>query len=191
LQKKLALLESALQVAPEARFVVREMCFSLQRLLHDHLAREASALQLYAERTPAGEEPSRVKDHADAHSLLRTVNELLLTGVRASMPTVILWLSKVIQLLREQMAQQERTAFAFLDDAEGIPASDAAAAISSAMSVNEILQRYPQTEQLFTRLHVNRLQEGYESVDEFAWHHGMDVSQFLEQLRRAATSFTS
>jgi hypothetical protein len=191
LQKKLALLESALQVAPAAMFVLREMCFSLQRLLYDHRAREAQALQTYAQHAPTGEAPSRVTDHADAHSLLRTVNELLLTGMRASMPTTILWLSKVIQLLREQIEAQERAAFAFLDAAEGIPAGEVSAAIDSAMSVNEILQRYPQTEPVFSQLHINRLQEGYESVDEFAWHHGMDVSQLLEQLRQAATSLTS
>ena len=179
LRKKLALLESALQVAPEAKFVLREMCFSLQRVLHDHRAREGPAL------------PTRATDHADVHSLLRTVNELLLTGMRASMPTIILWLSKVIQLLREQMEVQERTAFADVEAEEGVPADERSAAIDSAMSVNEILQRYPKTEPVFSQLHINRLQEGYESVDEFAWHHGMDVSQFLEQLRQAATSLTS
>src|SRR3990167_4716202 len=88
LRKKLALLESALQVAPEARFVLREMCFSLQHLLHDHIAREQSVLP-----------PDRT-NHQDAHSLLRTVNELLLGGMRASMPTAVLWLSKLIALLR-------------------------------------------------------------------------------------------
>lgn len=190
-QKKLTLLESALQVAPEAIFVLREMCFSLQQLLDDHRARETQALQTYARHAPRGEAPSRVTDHADAHSLLRTVNELLLTGMRSSMPTTILWLSKVIRLLREQMEEQQRTAFAFLDAAEGVLADEVSATISSVMSVNEILQRYPQTERVFSPLHVNRLQEGYESVDEFAWHHGMDVSQFLEQLRQAATSLTS
>ena len=66
---------------------------------------------------------------------------------------------------------------------------DSATAISGAMSVNEILQRYPNTEQLIEQLHINRLREGYESVDELAWRHGIDVSQFIEQLRRAAATF--
>lgn len=191
LRKKVALLESALQIAPEAKFVLREMCFSLQRLLHDHRAREGPVLQAYAERRLAGESPSRLTDHADVHSLLRTVNELLLTGMRASMPTIILWLSKAIQLLREQIDAQERAAFAVLDAAEGLPAGEASAAIDSAMSVNEILYRYPKTGPVFSQLRINRLQEGYESVDEFAWHHGMEISQLLEQLRQAATSLTS
>lgn len=60
--------------------------------------------------------------------------------------------------------------------------------IVPAMSANEILQRFPQTEPIFTQLQVNRLREGYESVDELAWRHGIDVSQVLEQLREAVGS---
>ena len=62
-------------------------------------------------------------------------------------------------------------------------------AISGAMSVNEILCRYPRIELLLLeRLHINRLREGYESVEELAWRHGLDASQLIEQLRRAAVS---
>ncbi|MBI2104978.1 MAG: hypothetical protein HYT90_05320 [Candidatus Omnitrophica bacterium] len=184
LRKKLILLESALQVAPEARFVLREMCFSLQRLLHDHIVRETPVLERCAQR-------DRIADHQDTRSLVRTVNELLLSGMRASMPTVVLWLSKLIELLREQMAQQERAMVDALEQAASAPPVEVPTDISGGMSVNEILQRYPKTQRLFEHLHINRLQEGYESVDEVAWHHGMDVSQFLEQLRQAATSFAS
>lgn len=60
--------------------------------------------------------------------------------------------------------------------------------ISETMSVNEILRRYPRTEPLFRDLHVNRLQEGYESVDEVAWRHGMDLEHLLKRLRQAARS---
>ena len=61
--------------------------------------------------------------------------------------------------------------------------------ISGTMSVNEILQRYPRTARVFTnQLHVNRLEEGYESVDEVAWRHGVDVGHVIERLRQAAVS---
>ena len=66
---------------------------------------------------------------------------------------------------------------------------DSATEISGAMSVNEILQRYPSTGELIEQLHINRLREGYESVDELAWRHGMDVAHFLEQLRDVAAKF--
>jgi len=57
-------------------------------------------------------------------------------------------------------------------------------AISVTMSANEILQRYPQARPAFDQLCINRLREGYESVDELAWRHGMDAEELLEQLRR-------
>ena len=189
LRKKLEFLDSAMQVAPESRFVLREMCFSLQRLLQDHMAREADLFEA-ANGRAFGQEPVRTTEHREPYSLLKTVNELLLTGMRASIPTVILWLSKVIEGLRVQMDEQEREAFPALDEAEAPHEEDGPMlTISSSMSVNEVLQRYPQTEQLFEGMHVNRMQEGYKSVDEFAWYHGMDVSKFLEQLRQAATTF--
>jgi hypothetical protein len=52
------------------------------------------------------------------------------------------------------------------------------------MSANEILQRYPQARSAFDQLRINRLREGYESVDELAWRHGVDAEEFLERLRR-------
>ena len=193
LRKKLTLLGSALQVAPEVRFVLREMSFSLQHLLADHTRREARALELYNQRLPAGSGMSPGTDHTGVQRLLRGVNELLLNGMRASLPAVVIRLSEVIERLEAQMDEQERTVFEFLDHAEpspleGAPCARDAEAISSSMSVNEILQRFPQAVPFFERLHINRLQEGYDSVDEIAWHHGLDVSQFLEQLRQAVAS---
>ncbi len=193
LRKKLALLGSALQVVPEVQFVLREMSFSLQHLLVDHTQREAGALELYNQRLPAGSGASPAKDHADVRWLLRGVNELLLEGMRASLPEVVTRLSQVVEWLEAQMDEQERTVLEFLDHTEpspidGAPRALDAEAISGSMSVNEILQRFPQTMPLFERLHINRLQEGYDSVDEIAWHHGLDVPQLLEQLRQAVAS---
>ena len=62
-------------------------------------------------------------------------------------------------------------------------------AISGAMSANEILQRYPSTAPVFQELRINRLREGYESVDELAWRHGMDVSQLIETLQRVVLAY--
>ena len=66
--------------------------------------------------------------------------------------------------------------------------SKGAPEISEAMSVNEIVRRYPRTERFFSQLHVNRLEDGYQSVDELAWRHGMDVGQVIERLCQAAFS---
>lgn len=178
LRRKLALLASVLQMGPEARFVLREMCFSLQRLLQEHIEREQQ-LMAAAGRIHANE-------HTQTLLRLRGVNELLLGGVRASVPRVIVRLSHLIDDLEPQMAAQEH---ALADLGAPWPAgSRVDVPISGAMSVNEILCRYPHAQPLFEQFHINRLQEGYESVDELAWRHGLDASQLLERLRQAVTA---
>ena len=177
LRRKVTLLESALQVAPEARLVLRGMCGSLLRVLQDHMLREARALGRF-HRCAAS---SELRDHSFEHHLLRGVNEWLLSGMKASIPTMVIKLAQVIEQLEATMEAQERTVFPLM---EREPAPEEAAMISEAMSVNEILQRYPQTERVFEQLRINRLQEGYESVDELAWRHGMEVSQVIDQLRQ-------
>lgn len=176
LRTKLDLLESVLPVAPEARFILRELCFSLQRLLQEHLQRESPLLAFHS------------CNHAAVQQLLRAVNELLLVGMRASMPAVVARLSHGIDQLRAQMDEQERVVFPELEPQDGAAASSVAPLILSTMSVNEIVQRYPRTAPLFSQLHINRIREGYESVDELAWRHGMDVGQVIERLRQAAFS---
>ena len=193
LRKRLALVRSALQVVPEARFVVREMVFSLQRQLTDHIKRETHVLESYYERLPArGAQDAPVPNHTDVLLLVREANDLWSSGVRASLSAVVGRLSEAIQRLDAQMEEQEDTVFAFLDHAERSPDVPASSFIdpvlSSAMSVNEILQRYPQAGSLFEQLRINRLHEGYESVDEVAWHHGLDVAQLLKQLQQAVGS---
>jgi hypothetical protein len=84
------------------------------------------------------------------------------------------------------MAAQERWVFPSLEEAHGEDSMDTA--IAGTMSVNEILQRYPQTERIFEQLRINRWRDGYESLDELAWRLGMDVAQVLEQLRLAVSS---
>ena len=184
LRKKLALLESALHVAPEARFVIRDMCFSLHRMLQEHLEREQPLI-------PRGDRAQGFPnwDHFEADTMLRAVNELLLGGMRSSMPVIVARLSQVIDALKAQMEEQESTLFSTWDESGSPGVSPPQAAISGIMSVNEILHRYPQTERIFEQLHVNRLREGYDSVDELAWRHGIEVSQILEQLRQVATVF--
>lgn len=185
ISKKLKLVESALEVGPEGRLVLRELCFSLLRLLKAHMQREAEPLRIYRERIPSGRYLVDASGHAIEAGLLRAVNELLLSGMRASMPMIVLRLTQAIERLQEQMQGQEQTVFLALEEGGASVGADPSAAISETMSVNEILRRYPQTEPVFDRLRVDRLREGYESVDELAWGHGMDVSQVIEQLRQA------
>ena len=178
LRKKIALLSAALQVAPESRFVLRQMCFSLQRLLNDHTLREFQLLY-----SACREDLWQAVNHASTLTRLRGVNELLLVGWRASLASVVVRLAQVIEQLETQIAEQERAVFPQIGPLPTVDAGRREAALSGTMSVNEILQRYPQTQRCFDELHVNRLQEGYESVDELAWHHGLNVGELLEQLQ--------
>ena len=176
LRRKLEVLAAALEVAPETEFVVRELCGTLARWLQEHINRETAACS----RLPAGRRsPLSFEGHTRACAVLRAIHDLLLTGHRTSLPTVILRLSALLEQLERQMAEQEQRLFPALE------AMEQTANISGGMSVNEILQRFPTTERVFQQLHVNRLQEGYESVDELAWRHGLDVGRLLEDLQHA------
>jgi len=177
LRKKLILLESALQVAPEARLVVREMCFSLQRVLQEHMQREHRHCDV------------GMPSHTAEHALLRGVNDFLLSGMKASVPMMVSRVSQVIEQLILTMHEQERFVSACFQQAQGGATLQTAEAISGTMSVNEILQRYPSTERVFERMHINRFQEGYESVDELAWRHGMNITDVVEELRQVASGF--
>ena len=59
--------------------------------------------------------------------------------------------------------------------------------ISETMSANAITRRYPSTETLFEQLQIDRRLEGYDSVEELAWRHGVELTQLIEELQRAAT----
>jgi hypothetical protein len=189
LRKKLALLESSLQIGPEARLMLRELSFSLLRLLQAHVQREAGAVDAYCHQVPSGRYLLRTVDHSVEQRLLRTVHEWLLSGLHVPTPMIILRLSQAAEQLTAQMEAQERTVFPVLGDLEEAGASDAAVpeAIRSSMSVNEVLRRYPQTQPVFEQFHVNRLCDGCDSVDEVAWRHGVELTELLTQLQQAVT----
>ena len=50
LRAKLKLLEAAMQMVPEASFVLREMSWSLARMLQQHIEHEGEALRPYHSR---------------------------------------------------------------------------------------------------------------------------------------------
>jgi len=197
LRNKIALLDASLANVPAARLAFREKCFSLTRLLTRHMKREAPLVRGYYERVPTARYLPRPKDHSAERALLRAVTELLLGGLKTSVPLLILRVSQAIEQLQEQMDEQERTLFPLCETlGEEALASHGLShgcrpEISGTMSVNAILQRYPQAERVFAPLCVNRFGEGYESVEEMAWRRGIDAQQLLEQLRQAASEFPS
>jgi len=194
LRSKAALMEAALSTAPYARLVFREKCFSLLRMLNRHMKREERLVRRFYERFPSARYLPTRRDHADEHAQLRAVTELLLGGLKVSIPLIVLRVSQAIEQLQERMDDQEHTLFPLF---EGVTEEELGlapraprrpASISGAMSVNAILRQYPSAERILGPLQINCLREGYESVEELAWRRGLDVSQLLEQLRQAVAA---
>ncbi len=189
LRKKCSLLETILQSRPEGRFVISELTHSLQRLLEDHCEREQPILRQYHKQQNI-HAAAVVLDHAAERQILRLVRQLLAVRMKSSRSLIILRLSQAVEQLQIQMARQERLVFPFIDEtvltqqAQPMP-------VSESMSVNEVLHRFPTARQIFDELHVNRFEEGSDSVDEVAWRHGANVSDVLDQLRHAVENVPS
>ena len=183
LRTKAALLESVLQIGPEARLMLREVTYSLMRLLDAHSQREHALLQRYYQQAPLRGFTAAM-DHAVEQQLLRSANRMLTGQARASVPLIILRLSQAMEQLRVQMERQERFLFSCGGEAGEIEEAGALP-LDGAMSVNEILHRYPRASNVFEDLRISRLDEGSDSVDEVAWRHGIDASEVLERLRSA------
>jgi hypothetical protein len=194
LRNKAALMESALSTAPYARLVFREKCFSLVRVLTRHMQREEALVRRFHERFPSARYLPTRKDHAEEHAQLRAVTELLLGGLKVSIPLIVLRVSQAIEQLQERMDEQEHALFPAFDEApEGelrMPerSSKRAEAIDGKRSFWPPGWKYPKAETILGPLHINRFGEGYESVEELAWRRGLDASQLIEQLRQAVAA---
>jgi hypothetical protein len=115
---------------------------------------------------------------------LDDVSQLLLEGMHAFIPQVVSRLRRAISYLRREMEDQERNIFPAVSLRGPITTENFPNVISGMMSVNEVVMQYPDTEPCFKQLHVNQLKEGYESIDEVAWHHRLDASHCLKELRQ-------
>ena len=190
LRKKCSLLETILQSRPEGRFVISELTHSLQRLLEDHSEREQPVLQQYRNQQNIHAVAGFALDHAVERQILRLVHQLLASRMKSSRSLIILRLSQAVEQLQIQMARQERLVFPFINEA-ALTRKAGLMPVSESMSVNEVLHRFPTARQIFDELHVNRFEEGSDSVDEVAWRHGANVSDILDQLRQAVENVPS
>ena len=111
LRKQLDSLEGAMRVAPEAQFALREMCFSLTRMLGEHIKREKEALVPYRDRIQALINNRSSQDRADQRGALKGINLLLLDGLKAPVGRVVTQLARLVDELREHMNELEREVF--------------------------------------------------------------------------------
>lgn len=188
LRRKLETLEGALQVAPQAPHALRELCFSLAKLLNAHIAREARAVRPYRHRLARVLQERTHHDHANQRLILRDLNALLRQG---HVPTSVVAsrLSHLIDELREHFSEEERCVFPCVDHAEALRPEQAHAPeplITEGMSANAIVRTYPKTAQVFERCGIRCGLDGCDCLDELAWRHGLDLNTLLAELCAAA-----
>lgn len=186
LRRKCSLLESILQARPEGRLAVVELVRSLRRLLEDHCKREQPLLQDSRCQDHFYGQAVAASDHDAEREILRMVNQLLMARVKSSRMLVLMRLSQAIEQLQMQMDRQERLIFPIIEEALLNEQPDAPP-IYEAMSINEVLHRFPTAKRVFDELHVDRSEEGSDSMDEVAWHHGLPVSDMIEQVCHAVS----
>jgi hemerythrin-like domain-containing protein len=115
LRANLKLLEAAMRMAPEANFVLREMCWSLARMLETHIQHEVEVLRLYSNRIQALTQARMAEEHDEQRVVLRDVNAVLLGGINAPVSSVVPPLVELIEDLRAHMAQEEQEVFPMVD----------------------------------------------------------------------------
>ena len=111
LRKQLDSLEGAMRVAPEAQFALRRLCFSLTRMLDEHIKREEDVLAPYRDRIQALINNRSSQDRADQSGVLKGINLLLLDGLKAPVGRVVTQLARLVDELREHMNELEREVF--------------------------------------------------------------------------------
>jgi len=190
LRLKLSFIEAAMEVAPEAQFALREMCFSLARLLDGHIRREQQVLAPYGGRLGALRTSHLAEDHADQRVTLRDVNAVLLGGIHAPVSTIVPPLASLIKALREHMAEEEREVFPAVErfageDAPAEALAPSAPAITGAMTVNHVLKVHPRAREIFRAFDISCESDGLHGLEELYWRRGIDVSALLKALNEA------
>ena len=192
LRKRLEFLEAAMQVAPEAQFALREMCWSLAHLLDAHIKREERVLAPYYNRIGALIQHRASHDHADQRAVLRDVNALLLGGIKAPVSRVVPSLAQLIEELREHMAEEEQEVFPMVDRMarERLAGSPTGTrpVVKASMTVNHVLHLYPNALAIFQAFQIDCDADGLHCLDELYWRRGIEVEALLESLNRAVAS---
>ena len=189
LRSKLDVLQTALQMGPEAWFVLREVCFTLARQLRDHIRREEALVAVCRNAMSSEMRAEVTVEHRDEPQHLRTINRVFTSQTSHSLDRIRPGLTEVIEGLRRHMKEEEMELFPILERVLGereatIPPSPSATTepLEEDMTVNRIVQQFPGTKPVFERLFVNIPMEGCSCLDEVAWRHGMESRELLKVL---------
>jgi len=192
LRRKLEFIETALEVAPQSVFILREMCHSLTKMLDAHIRREEEALAPYANRVRAILRYREGRDHADQQQGLRDINMMLLAGIKMPTSTVVNRLSHLIDELREHMAEEEHEVFPAVEKAEEEVRPGAMVPlpplITEQMSANAVMKAFPATRPVFEKYRIRCGCDGCDCLDELAWRCGLDAQALVKELQEAAAA---
>ena len=189
LRSKLDVLESALRMGPETWFVLREVCFTLSRQLHDHIKREEELVGACRRALNPKILAEVVIEHKDEPQQWHRINRLFISEAHQSLERIRPALTDVIRKLRHHMAEEETELFPLLESAcpetEKAVGPQPGVTLEETMTVNRIVQEFPGTRPVFERLFINVPLEGCTCLDEVAWRHGMESRDLLQTLERA------
>ena len=198
LRAKLALLDNALVVGPEAAFAIREMVYMIGRRLAEHEQRENVELYPVVEETLADPQDQFAKSlamqHEELELLLRALHRLTLRGLRMPFTKVMAVGRQFIDTLRDHMDREERLLFPVVERlavereaaARAKTATKGEPPMQETMTVNRIIGLYPDTKRVFHCHCIDCAREGADFLDEVAWRHAVPVRDLLRELHKAA-----
>ena len=175
-RSQLTVLEFALSMGTEARFVWREVSFSLSKHLPSHVKRESEAVTSYSRRLrKVGVDTLEAFsiDHNQEWQIFRFATRCLIQGIDELLEPARCALAKSIVEFRSRMEEQERQLFPLIQEASGAcEDSEAGQAnrsiLTETMTGNYVFMLYPQTQAVFDRFTINLNDEGDQPLDELA-----------------------
>ena len=189
LRTKARLLESVSALGPNAWFGVRELCLEMATRLRQHSQREHRLVTYGWARHPSEVCGGAAIIHAKEMLSLHVIATTVLTDYRPSYHQLELTCGEAAAQMRETMTRQERELFPMLErwleepEPSGIMEDPPPASrLADLMTVNRLLQQYPEAREVLERWHVNLLFEGYDLLDEVVWRRGVDGRELLRQL---------
>ena len=194
LRGKLNLLDTSLRMGPETWFVLREICRTLSQQLRDHMRREEKLVAGCRALLDADMVKRLAVEHLDEPQHLRAINRLFLNTRGRSLEEITPALRALIDGLRHHMDDEEATLFPTLErvlapqEAKTPMQTRVTAAsmlLDDTMTVNAVLQLYPQTHAVFHRFFINARIDGCSCLDEVAWRHGLESQELLAYLQEA------
>lgn len=184
---KFAVMIAAERLWPESKWVIREIGFSLLRQLQNHSQREirlATACYLALGREGSSELRRLSIDHSAECRVLRRVNQVFVTPPDEKPDCLACLIRQSSEQCGHQINKQEQQLFPLLECVLRIQRPDPRleAALDSAMTGSQAVERFPALREVFERLRVDIGLEGYYSIEEIASRRGLRSRRLLKEL---------